>query len=599
MQHNISTGKIFTKCIVKTFLLINQYSKLYIFINFLFITLQGIIPALLILIMQETINLLQKNIHDFFDLLYLVFLYIGINIFNIIITSAYNYYNAKVNMSFSNYINLKMLHKSSELGVRDFENPDTYDIINRAQTQNGNNIIAFISEIFIIIKSIITIGSTILILVKLNWWMIIIVLIVPIIECMLTIVIDKKWYMIRKERTSKERRKWYINYLMMMGNAKKEIKIFHLSNYMIHHYNITAENIIKQDLTMQKKIIFINFILDLTDWFITGSIYVYIFFKGFKGVLLIGDVTAYINGIEKIKENTTIFFQELENLIEQSLYIDFLFQYFEIPIKMRSGNIKISNIQKIQLINVSYKYNNMNYVLKNVNMILTKDTHIALVGENGSGKTTLIKLIMGLYEDYEGEIFVNDINLKNIDLEDYQKRISCIFQDYIKYEMSIRENVSFGDVKNIFNDKLIWEKLEKVCLKNKVSKFSSLDLNLGNWFGELQLSGGEWQRIAIARMLMRKSEILILDEPDASLDILKQKELIKIYKNEIENIISIFISHKVDYVHLIANHIYVLEKGDIVEHGSHEELLNIKGKYYKLFVESIHNTSKIEEMCYE
>ena len=235
------------------------------------------------------------------------------------------------------------------------------------------------------------------------------------------------------------------------------------------------------------------------------------------------------------------------------------------------------------MINLSYKYDNLNYVLKNINMILTNDSHIALVGENGSGKTTLIKLIMGLYEDYEGEIFVNNINLKNIDIEDYQKKISCIFQDYIKYEMSIRENIAIGNIKNIFNDKLIWEKIDKVYLKNKVNDIQLLDTNLGSWFGDFELSGGEWQRIAIARMLMKNGEVLVLDEPDSSLDVLRQKEMIKIYKKEIENKMSIYISHKVDYVHLLSNLIYVLVDGCVIEYGNHEELLNRKGEYYKLF----------------
>nr|WP_317284107.1 ATP-binding cassette domain-containing protein [uncultured Sellimonas sp.] len=205
-----------------------------------------------------------------------------------------------------------------------------------------------------------------------------------------------------------------------------------------------------------------------------------------------------------------------------------------------------------------------------------KNSHIALIGMNGSGKTMLIKLIMGLYEDYEGKILINNIDVKEIDIEDYQKKVSSVFQDYVKYEMSIRENIGFGDIYNISNEQLVRDQIEKVHLQNKIQKTDSLDLNLGNWFGDFELSGGEWQRIAIARMLMKKAELFVLDGPDASLDVLKQKEMIKIYEQVIENKISIYISHKVDYVHLIANCIYVLVNGEIVEYGEHKQLLNRK-----------------------
>lgn len=416
------TSKTFAKCILKSICFINQFSKLYIPVNLFFMTIQGLFPALLIAIMQKAINLLQKNTSDFSKISAYLFLYIGVNILNTVLLSVYNYYSAKFNMQFSNYINLKMLKKASELHTKDFENPVIYDIINRAQTQNGNSILSFVTESFLILKSVIIIASTSIILVEINWWMIIIILVIPVIRCIITILLNKKWHLIRKERTPKERQKWYINYLMMMGNAVKEIKIFRLSKYLIQKYDEIAKNIIKQDLKMQKINIITVLILDFLDGIITGIIYVYTVFRGFKTILLIGDVIAYISGVEKIKDNTTSVFLDIENITEQSLYVDFLFQYFEICIISRKGNIKIQKIQKIELINLSYKYNNKkNYVLKNINMILTINSHIALIGENGSGKTTLIKLIIGLYENYEGEIFVNDINLKNIDIDDYQK----------------------------------------------------------------------------------------------------------------------------------------------------------------------------------
>lgn len=582
LETNARVSKTFKKCIHKTVCLVNQYSKFYFPINLLFMIIQGFIPALLLIIMKNTINLIQRNDGDFTEISRLLLLYIGLNILNSLLSWWYSYYSAQFNMRFSKYINVKMLDKAANLQVSDFEDASTYDIINRAQTQNGNSILCYISENFLVLKALVTIGSTGLVLLKFNWWIIILILLVPIVRCIVTIIIDKNWYVIRKERTSKERKKWYINYLMMMGIAAKEIKIFALSQYLIEKYKTITKNIINQDLRMQKKASIVEFVLDICDWIITGFIYIYTVFQGFFGILMIGDVTACISGIDKIKNSADSVFSGIENIMEQSLYIDFLFQYLEIPVKIKRGEIKVSHIKKIELVNVSYKYDDNNYAIKNINMVLENYSHIALIGTNGSGKTTLIKLIMGLYEDYEGEIFINNINMKEIDIEEYQRKVSCIFQDYVKYEMPIRENIGFGDVQNILNDKAVREQIEKVHLKNKISETDSLEINLGNWFGGIELSGGEWQRIAIARMLMKNAELFILDEPDASLDALKQKEMIKIYEQEMQGNISVYISHKVDYVNLIADCIYVLANGEIVEFGGHEQLFSRKGVYYQL-----------------
>lgn len=582
MEINTRASKTLIKCIYKTVCLVNQYNKLYLPINLFFMIVQGFIPAILLFIMKNAINLLQRGGDDFTKILRLLLLYIGLNILNSLLSWWYSYYSAQFNMKFSQYVNIKMLNKAANLQVCDFENTSTYDIINRAQTQNGNSILNYISENFLVIKAFVTIGSTCLVLIKFKWWVIILILLIPIIRCIVTIIIDKKWYVIRKERTSKERKKWYINYLMMMGIAVKEIKLFAVSQYLIEKYKTITENIIDQDLRIQKKISIAEFVLDICDWTITGFLYVYVVFQGFVGLFMIGDVTTCINGIDKIKSSADSVFSGIENMTEQSLYIDFLFQYLEIPIKIKSEKIKITHIEKIELVNVSYKYDENNYALKNINMVLNKDSHIALIGANGSGKTTLIKVIMGLYDDYEGEIFINDINMREIDVEEYQKKVSCIFQDYVKYEMSIRENIGLGNVQNIFNEKVLREQIERVHLENRISETDSLDLNLGNWFGGIELSGGEWQRIAIARMLMKNAELFILDEPDASLDALKQKEMIKIYEQEMKGNISIYISHKVDYVNLISNCIYVLANGEIVEVGDSEQLFDRKGIYYQL-----------------
>lgn len=147
--------------------------------------------------------------------------------------------------------------------------------------------------------------------------------------------------------------------------------------------------------------------------------------------------------------------------------------------------------------------------------------------------------------------------------------------------MSIRENIGFGDVNKMYDDDYITEQVDKVQLNSVIKNNQYLDMNLGSWFGKVELSGGEWQRVAVARMFMKDAKLVVLDEPDSSLDIKKQNELIKIYKKEMENKISIYVSHKIEYVNLVADNIYVLSDGYIIEKGTHSSLVEKHGEYFE------------------
>lgn len=575
-------GKTIFKSIKNCLMIVLGYSKVYILFNLFVIIIQGLMPAILIVIMQRIINMLQCAENEFLDIISYVGIYVFLDIFIAIISTLYSFYNSQFSLRFTQYVDMKILDKSVQLKLKDYEDPETYNIINRAQSQNGESILTYILNMLEMLRQFFTIGSTTIVLIRFKWWIILIVLVVPIVKCAVTICIDRQWYELRIARTQKERQNWYINYVLLTGQAFKEIKVLGLSEYLIQKYRERSDSFIKEDRKMQRKTAVVAVISDIIDRVIMGVMFAYTVSLGVVGKLLIGDVTAYLECIENIKNSAQGIFVEIGRIADQSLYIDFLFEYLHIPVQKQEVKKQIAHIEKIELKHVSFQYDKK-YVLKDISLSVYRGERIALIGQNGSGKTTLIKLILGFYDNYEGEIYINGVELREIGLESYRKRIGCVFQDYEKYEATLRENVAFGDLDKISNDGDIWNALDIVRLQNQIREIGGLDATIGNWFGSQELSAGEWQRVAIARALIKDADMYVFDEPDASLDIMKQKELILIYENILSERIGIYISHKVNFVYLIADTIYVLHKGKLVEKGKHEDLLSHKEWYYLLF----------------
>ena len=570
-------------CIRPCVLMINECDKRYIIFKIFFTLIQGLLPATFIIIMQKIINLIQKKA-DVREILLYTCMYLVLLLLENINGNIEEFYTSKFSLKFNNSINLQILEKSTKLELVDYENPETYDFINRAKSQNGSSILAYVGDALDVVKQFVMLGSTIAILINLKWWIVVIVLIFPLIRSLITYAIDKKWFDIRIKRTKKERKIWYINYLLTAGNAFKEIKLYGVAANLIGKFKKMTGEIIEQDKKMLKNIFFISLGYDLLELCFSGIILFYTINLGITGAILIGDVTAYIDSVEKVKESAKGIFTGINNLFEETLYLNLLFEFLNKKINDDIKGTEIKEIKKIEFKNVSFKYANGKYALHNINLQLDTGARVAFVGENGSGKTTLIKLILGLYQDYEGDIFINDINLKEISLESYYKKMGCVFQDYVKYEMSIKDNITLGVEGGKNQYKKLWNIIEFVDLKKRIEKLG-INSTIGNWFGSSDISIGEWQRLAIARAFYREADVYFFDEADASLDILLQKKLFEIYKGISKNKILIYISHKINYVHLIADYICVLNKGEIVEEGSHDELIKKEKKYYKLYNE--------------
>lgn len=541
---------------------INQYNRLYICISVISLVVIGVLPIVSIHLTQMTINAIQRGSHELRRIVWLLVLICLLNMLQAIINEAYSYYNVKVTLNLSRRINIMMLEKSARLELSDFENPQTFDRISRAQNQTGSQILAFVTELFSVFQQLATAIATIWMIASFRWWLIILCVTVPVIRFFVSVRISKEQYNMRYKRTQKERKCGYIKYLFSTAEGMEELRIFQFTKRRIRQYSDLQKEFIQQDLTIEKKNNILIITTEVLATAVNGVCMAYCVLEAFFGRILLGDVTAYIDYIEKINESIENIFVDMQQMVSESLYVRLLVDFLEMP-EEKTRDQKIEKIQTIEFRNVSFGYGS-NLVLKNVNFRFQSGDFIKIIGINGSGKTTLLKLLMGIYDAYDGQILINDSELKDINRESYYEHLGCVFQNYEKYEDTIATNITCDDSR--YSKKEILRNADSVGLLKKIESIGGLNTIVGHWFGEHQLSGGEWQKIAIARALIRNSDFLILDEPDAALDSISGKrihnELLR--KVEIRNCIAIKVSHKTDENDVQYAGIYRLQDGTLI-----------------------------------
>lgn len=564
-----------------------SFKKLYLIYSLGVKVLQGIIPAIDVVLLQIIINTIQEQKSDLHVLALYIIGYIILQEITELISLIYMKYSNDLGMEFSAYINTKLIKKAMDLSLQDFENSETYDVINRAQNQSGNDIIRYIDNILNTVQQIVAVISLGYVLLRFRWQIVIIITIVPVMKSIVIYALDKEAYKIRIQRTSVEREKWYLNFLVMTGNAFKEIRLFGLKEFISQKYNVLQGQIVEEEKQICLKQTITNVGVEVFEGLMSGGILFYIFHLAYMKVILLGDATAYINSVDSIKGYVNSIFNSINTIVDQSMYIQFLYDYLEIPVPKDVNKLNIEEINSIKLKNVSFKYNSTIYGVQDLNLEITSKQIVVIIGENGSGKTTLMKLLMGLYSNYEGEILINGNELSTIDREWYCKQISVVFQDFIKYEASIRENIAYGNIEKINKDQEIKQLVEEIGLVEKTENSCGIDSVLGNWFGESQCSGGEWQRIAIARALFNDAaQIYFFDEPDAALDVIKQKEIYELVKKKSQNKICIYVSHKIGHICKEADAIIILKNGRIEDIGLHDELIQKNAYYKQLYLKS-------------
>lgn len=556
--------------------------------------LRGITPAFSVTISQLTIDAVVHGIrtHDISPIWLPVGLQLGVGLLDRLLSTLSNIVQQLLQNKVANRMQLIILEKANTLDLSFFEDAEFYDKLRHASDESSYRPVTLISQSFDLGRTLITLFSMLFLLTQLAWWLALIALVIPIPSFIASTRYGWRGYRRKVHQSQARRLMQYFIHVMTVDNFNKEIKLFNLGDFFIQRYHQLAEQLYDEDKRILIPRYMANFLWSALSVAANSGVYLYVALQAVMGRITLGALTKYTQAAIQTGQNFQGVLDGVSNAYENNLYINTLFEFLEYEPAIVSPDdpapIEVVPEIKgldIEFRNVSFTYSGKSQpALKDVSFTIRAGEAIALVGRNGAGKTTLVKLLTRLYDPDEGEILIGGRNIKEYNLKDLREQVGVIFQDYVHYELKAGENIGMGRIAEIDNRELVMSSARKSGADNVIERLDDgYDTMLGRWFSEgVQLSGGEWQKVALARAFMRDARILVLDEPTSALDAQAEYDVFTRFRLLTEGKTAIFISHRFSTVRL-ADRIFVIENGTLIESGSHHELIDLDGRYAELF----------------
>ncbi len=489
---------------------------------------------------------------------------------------------------FTRHISTRIVKHAARLDLTSYEDPLFYDMMERARVQGTDRLI-MIQSAGRLFQEGITAASLSASIFSFSPW-----LLFALIICVVPAFLGETHfaflgYSLCFRQTTARRQ---MDYLRTLGGSKesaKELKLFGLAPYLVGRYTELSDELHRQTVRLAKrKLVYGSFLTLLGTVGYYGT-YAFVIYRTVTGTLTLGTMTLLVGAIAGASMNIQAFFSTFSIIADQAMFMSDLLKFLSIQPRIFSkpGALRVPQpIRRgFEFQNVSFSYPaNPRLVVDNLSFHLEPSSRVALVGENGQGKTTIVKLLTRLYDPTAGQILLDGVDLREYDLEDLWKQIGVIFQDFTRYEMTVSENIAVGQIEereNLFRIRAAAHKsLAETFIRNLPKRY---DQPLGSRFEEaMDLSGGEWQKVALARAYLRDAQLLILDEPTAALDARSEHEVFERFGELTKGKMALLISHRFSTVRM-ADRIIVLESGSIVEQGSHDTLIGIGGRYAKMF----------------
>jgi ATP-binding cassette subfamily B protein len=489
---------------------------------------------------------------------------------------------------YTRYISTQIMKHAASLDLATYEDYNFHDKLDRARVQ-GTDRIGMIQASGRLIQEVIMTASLAASILFFSPW-----ILFALIVCIVPAFLGETHfaflgYSLSFNQTTARRQ---MEYLRVLGGSKesaKELKLFGLSKYLVGRYTALSDELHRQMVALQKRKLLLGTLLAVLGTVGYYGTYAYVVYDTVIGVLTLGTLTFLAGAIAGASTNIQAVFTTFSSIADQALFLTDLLEFFSVKpkiiVKPDALPVPRPICKGFEFKGVSFCYpGNPRPVLSNINFRLEPSERIALVGENGQGKTTIVKLLARLYDVSSGQILLDGVDLREYDIEDLWREIGVIFQDFMRYEMTAAENIAIGRIEDVNNEFRIRSAAHKSLADHVIHQLPRrYDQVLGSRFeGSIELSGGQWQKIALGRAYIRDAQLLILDEPTASLDARSEHEVFQRFAELTANKMALLISHRFSTVRM-ADRILVLESGRIAEQGSHLELMRSAGRYAEMF----------------
>ena len=564
-------------------------------LSIILLVVQGLLPLVSLYLMKLLVDAVTAGIDTpnktaaFSQVLLLVSIAGIATLLSDLCRSLGSYASEAQSQEVTDYVNDRLHAKSIEVDLEYYENAQYYDAFHRAQQEATYRPSRILTSAVQLSQNAISLVAVAALLISLHWGIAAVLFAAAIPGLLVRLKHAGKLYRQQRGWTGLERIAYYFHSMLTRDSYAKEVRLFELGEVFRKRYRNLRQQIRKEKLSLATQRSITEFTTQAGGTVAVFWACGFIAYQTLEGVITLGGLVMYYQAFQRGQGFLREMLSSLASLYENSLFLSNLYEFLDLKRTVDEPLHPAAMPNPLQ-IGIEFRHVNFHYphssrpLLEDVSLKIKAGETIALVGENGAGKTTLVKLLCRLYDPTQGEITLDGIDLRQFNTTDLRREISVVFQDYVRYNVTVRENIWFGNINLSPQEDDIARAASSAGVDGAIARLpKGYDTTLGTQFEEgEELSIGEWQKVAIARAFLRQAQVIILDEPTSALDAKAEHEVFEQFRQLTHGKTAIIISHRLSSVKL-ADRIFVLKNGTIVESGSHDELLQLGGTYAHLF----------------